>query len=305
MSSGRPVLVLYNPRSGGGLGKRRAEEIARALEGRHRRASLRETRPDRGVLEDATRETFAALVVVGGDGTIHAAVQELADRELPVAFCGTGTVNVLARERRLPSDAQGVAELVTAGRTATIPLLLGNGRRFLLFAEAGWLAGAVRDVNAWRARTGRHGKLEFARYGARRLCASWGRPLRVRMRLADGSERSGRFANVLATRARVYGGTLTLPLLGVGREPLEDERFTVFAQRMRTPVGNALYLAAGAGRGMALLTGGFVERHLARELWVEGPPTVGVHLDAESEGSAFRLPLHVAPAGQALRLFVP
>lgn len=305
MSSDRPVLVLYNPRSGGGLGKRRAEEIARALEARDLGSSLRETCPEGSVLDDVGHEAFRALVVVGGDGTIHAAVQALPDLSLPVAFCGTGTINVLARERGLPSDAEGVASLVAAGRTAPIPVLQGNGRRFLLFAEAGWLAGAVRDVNGWRQRTGKHGKLEFARYGASRLCTSWGRPLAVRMLLADGSQRSGRFANVLATRARVYGGTMTLPLLGTRREPLEDERFTVFAQRMRTPVGNALYLAAGSARGMGLLSGGFVERHFVRELWVEGPSSVGVHLDAESEGNAFRLPLHVGPAGQTLHLIVP
>lgn len=304
MADERPVLVLYNPRSGGGEGARRATAISEALGRRGLAASLRETRPEAAPLEGASAAAFRALVVVGGDGSMHAAVGALEDLELPLAFCGTGTINVLARELTLPSDPERVAELVASGRTRRIPLFLANGRRFVLFAEVGWLGSAVRDVNAWRARTARHGKLEFARYGLAHLGRSWGRPLEARMVLADGRERAGRFSNVLATRARSYGGTMTLPLVRGGAS-LADPCFTVFASRMRTPLGNTLYLAAGAARAMALLSGGAVERHCVRSLTVEGPERVGLHLDAESDGEALRLPLVIEPTGEALRLLVP
>lgn len=300
-----PVLVLVNPISGRGRSLVRARALAAALERRGLGATLRETRRDGPSLAGVTPERHRALVVVGGDGSLHAACNEPEALGLPLAFCGTGTVNVLARELRLPTAPDAVADLVVAGREARVPLLEANGRRFVLFAEAGWLGTVVARVNRWRRAAGRHGKLEFTRFGLGGLFSSWGAPLAARVRAADGAERAGRFSNAIATRARCYGGSLALPLCDAGRPALEAETFTFVGERMETPAGHALYLAAGGVGALARLGARRVERVLAREVAIEGPEEVGVHLDAESEHAALRLPLRVSAAGAALRLLVP
>lgn len=313
-----PVLVLCNPKSGRETGGDRAEKIVRGFESRGVPAVKRDTCPPdlgtrlrKNLLADATPERFRALVVVGGDGTFHWAVndlwtvKDLGSLDLPMAFVGMGTINVLSGELGLPSAPEDVVQLVLAGRNVRVPLLEANGRRFVLFAEAGWLARVVADVNAWRCRKERHGQLEFVRFGLTGLVSSFGAPLAVRVVTADGEERSGRFANVLVTRARNYGGTLRLPLCETGSLPLESESFTFLGERLRTPAGHALYLAAGGVERMDRLPGSWLERCLAREVRIEGPAGAGVHLDAESEHESMRLPLCIRPAGAALRVLVP
>lgn len=306
-----PVLVLCNPASGRQGSRARAQEIVRGLAQRGVPVELRDTDPARRVLADAGPERFRALVVVGGDGSFHAAANELGSLdapgslELPLAFVGAGTINVLSRELGLPAAAEDVVRLVLAGKVVRLPLLEANGRRFVLFAEAGWLAGVVVRVNRWRRSAGRHGKLEFARFGLAGLVSSWGAPLTVRVRTADGEERSGRFANALVTRARSYGGALRLALCEAGGAPLEAQTFTFLGERARTPAGHALYLAAGGVGRMQALGSRWIERCLAREVLVEGPADTGVHLDAESDESAMRLPLCIRSAGVALRVLVP
>lgn len=304
------VLVVYNPVSGRGGGERFARELATRLEEHGRDVGLLATRADRDVFADVDVTGLEAVVVVGGDGSLNAAVGGLSALEVPIGFGGVGTVNVITLEVGLREDPRAVAELVVGARTARVPLLAANGHPWILFAECGFLGTIVRRANRWRERSGRHGKLEFVVSALRTLPLAWGRPLACRMTDVDGRDHgSRRFSNVLATRARCYGGNMPIPMDGVD---LGAERFQVVGFRSRTPVGHLLLLAVAGMRLLPLLRRplealGLVEVRSCIELDVDGPAVVGVHVDAESElrGSTLSLPLHVGRSERSFELLVP
>ena len=299
-----PVLVVCNRHSGRGTGWSLAEQLVDRLRQAGCEAVLRQTELDGSTFADATADRFRCAVIVGGDGSFHAAVNQLTDLELPLAFFGTGTINVLSLERQLPREPDAVARLVLAGKTAEVPLLRALGRRFVLFAEVGWLAGVVADVNAWRARAGKHGRLEFVRFGMARMMRSGGRPLRLRLWTPAGDVLERSCANVLMTRARIYGGSMKVPMLSPREQPLEDAAFTVVIQRGSSVIGHASYLTAG-GLGLLRAKGRSAELCLATEVEVQGPERTPVHLDAESDGLEVRWPIRFGPDGSSIRLLVP
>jgi len=305
----RPVLIVYNPVSGRGLGVRFAERLAEALTARGRAVERLETRSDVDVYRDLDTSAFDGIVVVGGDGSLHAAVNGLRSVDLPIGFGGTGTVNVLSLEASLTDDPERVADLYVAGRTARVPLLSANGRRWVLFTEAGFLGSVVRSVNRWRAASGKHGKLEFVASALRILPCSWGRPLLARYVTTSGERRERRYANVLATRARRYAGNMPLPMDGVG---LGVPHFQLVGFRTRTPFGHLFLLSLAGMRLLPLARPllsrlGLIDCVPCVSLEIEGPPEAGVHVDAESEvgGDELGLPLSVGTTNASFELVVP
>ncbi|GAS91483.1 diacylglycerol kinase [Mycolicibacterium brisbanense] len=120
------VTVLTNPLSGHGNAPHAAERaVARfqrqgldvcaivGTDAQHARRLVRES------LDAGTD----ALVVVGGDGVISLALQELAQGSVPLGIVPAGTGNDHAREFRLPTgDPEAAADVIVAGRTETIDL---------------------------------------------------------------------------------------------------------------------------------------------------------------------------------------
>jgi len=305
----RPVLVVYNPVSGKGESARFAERLAAALERRGRAAELLATRADADVFAGIETERWGELVVVGGDGSLHAAVNGLRATDMPIGFGGTGTVNVLSLEAGLRDDPEHVAELVCAGHTCRVPLMKANDRKWVLFTEAGFLGTVVQRVNRWRTRTGKHGKFEFVLKALEVLPRAWGRPLRARFELEDGTTRERRYSNVLATRARCYAGNMPMPMAGVG---LVSPVFRFVGFRTRTPLGHVCLLALAGTRLLPLMAPllervGMIDCASCVALDVEGPATTGVHLDAESvvDGAECRLPLSIECAAASFELVVP
>ena len=305
----RPVLIVFNPVSGRGEAARFATELATALEARGASAELLETRADRDVFASIDPHLYRSVVIVGGDGSFHAAVNGLRALETPLGFGGTGTVNVLSLEQGL-SDAPGdVARLLHEGRTAEVPLFAANGRRWVLFAEAGFLGTIVRRVNRWRTRTGKHGKTEFVTTALRVLPLAWGRPIQAVLETCDGRRLARTYSNVLATRARLYAGNMRLPMDGVD---LTSAHFQVIGFRTRTPFGHLALLGLARLGALPLLRGlltrlGLLDCIPCRGLAIEGPRAAGVHLDAESTvgSTELQLPLRVDGTQHSIQLLVP
>jgi diacylglycerol kinase (ATP) len=64
-----------------------------------------------------------AVVVAGGDGTVHLAIQELAGTGIPLGIIPTGTGNDIARALGLRElDAEAIADAIAAGKTRRIDL---------------------------------------------------------------------------------------------------------------------------------------------------------------------------------------
>ncbi|MEE6165390.1 MULTISPECIES: diacylglycerol kinase [unclassified Mycolicibacterium] len=120
------VTVLTNPLSGHGNAPHAAERAV----ARFQRQGLdvcaivgTDAEHARRLVRDALDTGTDALVVVGGDGVISLALQELAQGGVPLGIVPAGTGNDHAREFRLPTgDPEAAADVIVAGRTETIDL---------------------------------------------------------------------------------------------------------------------------------------------------------------------------------------
>lgn len=309
------VLLISNPSSGSGAGARAAAELADAFERAGARLTRSETRPasEGDVFAEVDPGEHDAIVVVGGDGTFHAAVNGLPALTTPLAFLGVGTINVLARELRLPSCPDLFAGMVLAGKTLRIPLLRANERRFVLFAEAGFMARIVQVTNALRERVlRRHGRLEFVLATLAVLPLAWGRRVRVEAESADGSTLRREYSNVLITRARCYGGGIEVPMQPGFDVPLAAATFELIGFRSLTPFGHLLVIVLG-GLGLwprwesRLARWGLLERVRVARARVESARGLSVHADAESlvPAGPERSLLEVGPGGDGIELIVP
>lgn len=96
-------LILFNPTSGGGSGQRLAEATESALKKKncpHLPISGVDYRDAQQRFRQALRDyktEINGVIVVGGDGMVHLAIQELAHTSIPMALVPAGTGNDFAR----------------------------------------------------------------------------------------------------------------------------------------------------------------------------------------------------------------
>jgi diacylglycerol kinase (ATP) len=117
------VALLANPWSGRGAGPARARAIAAALEphGWDTRLHISESRLDTVNWGRELSGNVDRVVVIGGDGTLNAAVEGMLEAANsgaaipPVLQVGLGTANLLTHELGLPRRDRQLAELVEAG----------------------------------------------------------------------------------------------------------------------------------------------------------------------------------------------
>ena len=136
-------LLLANPTSGGGKGRRVKEEISAQLS----RLGLdfidisgTSYESARINLRDAVKTQDAGIVIViGGDGMVHLAVQELAYTKIPMLLIPAGTGNDFARSTGLPLDKP--LEVLEMGlKIAPVAIDLGKaeGRYFAEILSTGF-----------------------------------------------------------------------------------------------------------------------------------------------------------------------
>lgn len=129
-----PVAVLTNPVAGKRRHRRLVPQILDrvAAAGRELRL-LRATSATEATAacHEAVAEGAGALVVVGGDGTLHAALPALAGTEVPLAVVPVGTGNDFTLALGAPADPLRAADAVAAA------LRTGASRRFDLARVTG------------------------------------------------------------------------------------------------------------------------------------------------------------------------
>lgn len=118
------VALLANPIARAGISAaERAAERLRAHGIRTTLISGGSARESSELLAAALELGVDAVLVAGGDGTVHLAVQQLAHTGIPLGIVPAGTGNDLATTVGLRDmDAGGAADAVIAGRTRTIDL---------------------------------------------------------------------------------------------------------------------------------------------------------------------------------------
>ena len=145
------IALLTNPTSGRGRGARTAQQVAPRL--RDAGYAVRELvgRDADEALEHAhacVDEGVETLVVVGGDGMVHQAVQALAGSGSRLGVVPAGTGNDVARYLGVPRrDVDAAVDVVIGGRERTLDLGRAGSRYFVTVLAAGFDAVVNERAN--------------------------------------------------------------------------------------------------------------------------------------------------------------
>jgi len=299
-------VFLVNPAAANGSTGRRWPELARraaalGLQGE----TLVSERP--GHLAELAAEAAAAgataIVVVGGDGTVHEVVDGLAragasDRvELGLIPFGTG--RDFARSLRIPRRLDDALEVVRGGRVRTVDIgratyASDNGEavaHFANFAGAG-ISGAIAD-RANRTTKAFGGRLSFI-WATLAVFTRW-QPTEMTVEI-DGERRQ-----LLLLEALAMNGDYTAGGMWVAPEAsLEDGTFDVvligdFSKAEFTTTFPKIYRGTHVSHAK-------VEILRARELRVDAPSPLPIVLDGEQPGTT---PVRFEVVPGALRVRVP
>ncbi len=148
------AAIIYNPVAGSGRAismTERAREILEALD--FAVECVPTNRPgDAEPLARARARAIDLLAVAGGDGSIREAIAGLGEesRRVPVAILPCGNANVVARDLRVPLDADGALEVLRSGAATPIDLGRIGSELFLAMVGIGWDARTVRHLSRLR-----------------------------------------------------------------------------------------------------------------------------------------------------------
>lgn len=146
------VLFLYNPHSGDGTVSDQLEFIIRRFqEANHQIIPYRLSGMENlSIYLDALPFEFIDKVVIsGGDGTLHQIINQLAQRAIkkPIGIFPTGTANDFSQYFNIPSDIEGMVDVVTQGLLKPCDLGKANDAYFINVACFGNLVDISQRVN--------------------------------------------------------------------------------------------------------------------------------------------------------------
>jgi len=151
----RKVTVLINRAARNGCDRRRLDAIRSAFADCH----LNVLTPDSYqalclAAKAATTDGTDLVLVVGGDGTVNAVVNQLAHSATPLAIIPAGTANDLASHLDIPLNPRGACAVARRGLVQTIDLVRVNDRLFATAGGLGVLSDVAVGVNRLKARQG-------------------------------------------------------------------------------------------------------------------------------------------------------
>lgn len=147
----REIALLTNPSAGKGRGRRVVDEVLPRL--RDAGLAVRNLQGGdadeaRALAEQCVADGVDTLVVVGGDGMVHLAVQALAHSETRLGLVPAGTGNDVARYLGLPrKDAAAATDVVIGGRERRIDLARAGATYYVTVLAAGFDAVVTERAN--------------------------------------------------------------------------------------------------------------------------------------------------------------
>jgi diacylglycerol kinase (ATP) len=148
------IALLTNPTAGGGRGARHRDLALRRLRDSGlvvRNLEGRDAEEAADLARASVCDGVEALVVCGGDGMVHLAVQAVARTGIPLGIIPAGTGNDVARYLDLPrTDPVAAADRVVARRTRTLDLARSGSRWFVTVMAAGFDAIVNERANRMR-----------------------------------------------------------------------------------------------------------------------------------------------------------
>ncbi len=289
----REVALLTNPSSGRGRGARAGETVRRRLADAGftvRDLAARDAEDAMTRAKKAVADGVEALVVVGGDGTVHLGLQAVAGTPCSLGVIPAGTGDDVARYLGIPrGDAAAAADVVIAGRTRTIDLARCGETWFATVLASGFDSLVNERANRMRWPRG-PARYQLAIAGELRRF----RPITYDLEL-DGARRRVSAMLVAVGNGPSYGGGLRLT---EGADLADGLLDVVIIRAISRPGLVRAYPRLGTGT----ITGHpAYERHRVREVRVAAEGIVA-YADGERLGP---LPLTVTCEPGALRVFAP
>ena len=222
LANGARLALVVNPAAGQGHDRRTIDDVAGILRSRFTVDIV--VPPSAGDVERTVRESSTAhdaVVVAGGDGTIHRAVCGLDGAPTPLGVIPMGTGNDFARGCGIPTSPGEAARRIVDGRARRVDLVRVNGRIYSTVGLVGVGSASALTV----ARLTRPGSL--AR-GVMRVFGDWSYRLVGLAHLlaprditedawvaGESGERlhpGGRTFAIFVANTGVLGGGLVLPI---------------------------------------------------------------------------------------------
>ena len=289
----RDIALLTNPAAGHGRGPRTAAIARPRLEEagfRVRDLVGRDADESQDLAHGAVADGVDTLVVVGGDGLVHLAVQALAGTPTSLGIIPSGHGNDVARCLGLPrTDPQLAADVVVGSRTRRIDLGRCGSTYFVTVLAAGFDALVNHRANAM---TWGRGQLRYTVSTIAELRVF--EPLPYTLQL-DGRVHETEAMLVAVGNGSTYGGGLR-----IAEGASLDDGFldVVVVRRMSRLDLVRTYPKLFSGRHVGHPK---YEHHRVRSVTVAGP---GIHAYADGEGVG-ELPLTVEIAPRTLEVLVP
>jgi len=289
----RDIALLTNPSAGKGRGARSAAIAApRLVEAGFavRQLSGRDADEALDIARSCVADGVESLVVCGGDGMVHVAVQALAGTTTSLGIIPAGTGNDVARYFEIPrNDPQAAADIVVGSQVRTIDLARAGARHFVTVLASGFDSKVNERANALRWPRGQW------RYNLATLAE-----LRVFEPLPYTLEMDGKVRRLEAMLVAVgngpsYGGGLRITQ---GAEIDDGWLDVVIIKPISKPDLVRTYPKLYSGKHVHHPQ---YEHHRARSVTVAAPGIVA-YADGERIGS---LPLTIDVEPQALRVLAP
>lgn len=296
----RRIGVLVNPASGRGRVTRHAEQVLRALAARGDRVQAVQG----ATAADAERELAAAIgqgegldtvVAVGGDGTVHLALQAVVGTQARLGIVPLGTGNDAARELGIPvGDPAAAVATILDGHTRTfdtgvVQAADGTVRHFACVLSTGFDSLVNERANRMRWPSG----------GARYVVAMLAelrtfRAIEYRIEV-DGEPADQEAMIVSLGNGPAYGGGMRV----CPNADMHDGLITmVWMSRMTRPQLLRVFPLVYSGRHMADPR---IHERVARTVTLDAPDQVAF-ADGERIGP---LPVTVRAEPASLRVIVP
>jgi diacylglycerol kinase (ATP) len=229
------------------------------------------------------------VAIAGGDGTMHAAVQVLANRGVALGILPLGTANNFATALRLPLDLPSAFQVIAQGEEREVSLGDAEGEFFTEAAGVGLFADALAIYGG-----GRRTKSLLRTFGT--LLRLWlhNRPHRLEL-ILDGKREVEEA--VMVTVANSFRIGYAIPIAPSAR--LTDETLDVVILGALTRGELLTYFRAIRAQSHTMLPK--VRLCTAREIQIRSRRPLNVHVDDRVRA---RTPITLRLAPAALRVIV-
>lgn len=145
------------------------------------------------------------VIVVGGDGTINAALAGLIHTQLPLGIIPAGTANDLARTLGLPTDVVGAVEVIASEKLSRVDVASVNDKPFINAASMGLSVHITRNLTKPLKR--RWGPLAYVLAAIKALAMA--RAFHATIETSDG-ESHVKTVQLLVGNGKYFGGGMVV-----------------------------------------------------------------------------------------------